>query len=185
MRAFRIFAIAALVLLAAGWAGAEEKKTYTEDEIIDAATGFFGTTTEGLATAVQKVFSELGEPNGFIPGEEISGAFIVGVRYGKGELNQKDAAPLKVYWQGPSIGFDWGGNASKVFVLVYELNNPDDLFQRFPGVDGSFYFVAGLGVNYQQNGAIILAPMRTGVGLRAGANVGYLHYNREHSWLPF
>jgi hypothetical protein len=90
-----------------------------------------------------------------------------------------------VYWQGPSIGFDFGGNASKVFTLIYNLDNTEALFQRYPGVDGSFYVVAGLGVNYQQAGDVILAPIRTGVGLRAGASVGYLHYSKEHSWIPF
>jgi hypothetical protein len=100
-------------------------------------------------------------------------------------LNRKTAGPRKIYWQGPSIGWDIGGNASKVFTLIYRLKSDDQMFQRYPGVDGSVYLVAGFGVNYQQSGKVILAPIRTGVGLRAGANVGYLHYNTEHSWLPF
>ena len=90
-----------------------------------------------------------------------------------------------MYWQGPSIGWDLGGNASKVFTLIYNLNSEDALFQRYPGVEGSLYIVAGVGLNYQQSGDVIMAPIRTGVGLRAGASIGYLHYNREHSWLPF
>ena len=107
------------------------------------------------------------------------------MRCGNGTLNRKTGGSRKVYWQGPSIGWDLGGNASKVFTLIYHLKNTEDLFQRYPGVDGSFYFVAGLGVNYQQAGNVILAPIRTGVGLRTtGANIGYLHYNKEHSWLP-
>ncbi|MEK9752644.1 MAG: EipA family protein [Rhodospirillaceae bacterium] len=109
----------------------------------------------------------------------------ISVAPGNGMLNRKTAGPRKIYWQGPSIGWDIGGNASKVFTLIYRLKSDDQMFQRYPGVDGSVYLVAGFGVNYQQSGKVILAPIRTGVGLRAGANVGYLHYNTEHSWLPF
>lgn len=158
---------------------------YTENEILNAARGFFGETTGGLAAAVEKVFGELGRPNGYILGEEVSGAFFVGLRYGNGELNLKNGPKRKVYWQGPSVGFDFGGNAAKSMTLVYGLKNADDIFQRYPGVSGSFYLVAGVGVNYQQNGDVILAPMRTGLGLRFGGNIGYLHYGREHSWIPF
>lgn len=159
--------------------------TYSVEEITAKAEGFFGDTTEGLAAAIEKVFADQGRPNGYIVGEEISGAIGVGLRYGNGLLNRKSTGTLQVYWQGPSIGWDLGGNASKVFTLVYNLDSTGSLFQRFPGVDGSFYVVAGLGVSYQQSGDVVLAPIRTGVGLRAGANIGYLHYNREHSWLPF
>ena len=136
---------------------------------------------------VQKVFEEQGRPNGYISGEELSGAIGVGVSYGKGKLvlkRHRSQASYQVYWQGPSIGFDLGGNASKVFVLVYNLERVGSLFQRFPAVDGSLYFVAGVGVNYQKSGDVILAPIRTGVGFRAGVNVGYMHYTREHSWVP-
>jgi hypothetical protein len=159
--------------------------TYTPEEIAAKAEGFFGDTTEGLAKAIEKVFNDLGRPNGYIAGEEVSGAIGIGLRYGKGNLNRKSAASRKVFWQGPSIGWDVGGNASKVFTLVYGLESDGQLFQRFPAVEGSFYFVAGLGVSYQQSGKVVLAPIRTGVGLRTGANVGYLHYGSEHSWLPF
>ncbi len=162
-----------------------EDETYSQDEILEKARGFFGATTEGLAKAVEKVFEDNGRPNAYIEGEEVSGAIVVGLRYGKGTLHRKASGSRQVYWQGPSVGFDFGGNVARVFTLVYNLKNPDDIFQRFPGVDGSFYFVAGVGVNYQQSGDIILAPMRTGVGLRAGANIGYLHYNREYSVFPF
>jgi len=163
----------------------KDDDTFTKNEIVDKAMGFFGATTKGLAEGIEKVFEDLGRPNGFIAGEEFSGAFVVGLRYGRGKLNRKTGGPIQVYWQGPSLGFDFGGNASKVFTLVYHLKNPNDIFRRFPGVDGSLYVVAGLSLNYQQAGDIVLAPIRTGVGLRAGANLGYLHYNREHSWVPF
>lgn len=159
--------------------------TYSKDEILTKAGGFFGSTTKGLAQGIEKVFSDLGQPNGYITGEEFGGAFFVGLRYGRGQLNQKNVAPRDVFWQGPSVGFDFGGNASKVFTLVYDLKRPGDLYRRFPGVEGSLYVVAGISLNYQRAGDVTLAPIRTGVGLRAGANIGYLHYNREHSWLPF
>ena len=159
--------------------------TYSKDEILTKAGGFFGSTTKGLAQGIEKVFSDMGQPNGYITGEEFGGAFFVGLRYGRGQLNQKNVAPRDVFWQGPSVGFDFGGNASKVFTLVYDLKRPGDLYRRFPGVDGSLYVVAGISLNYQRAGDVTLAPIRTGVGLRAGANIGYLHYNREHSWLPF
>ena len=164
---------------------AQDKDTYSAEEILAKAKGFFGDTTEGVAKAIEKAFADQGRPNGYITGEEASGAIGIGLRYGNGELNLKTAKPMKVYWQGPSVGFDLGGNASKVFTLVYRLKRVNDLFQRFPGVDGSLYFVAGLSLNYQQSGDIVLAPIRTGVGLRAGASVGYLHYTRKHSWVPF
>lgn len=161
--------------------------TYTQNEIVNRAANFFGSTTEGLARAVERVFAEKGSPNAYITGVEGGGALVVGLRYGDGDLFMKanGERPAKVFWQGPSVGFDVGGNASKVFVLVYNLPNTEAIYQRFPGVEGSAYVVAGVGVNYQQNGRVILAPMRTGVGVRLGANVGYLHYSKERNILPF
>lgn len=158
--------------------------TYSKNEVVHAASEFFGTTSEATATVVEHVFHDLGEPVGYIAGSEVSGAFGVGLRYGEGELVMKSGARRKVYWQGPTVGFDAGGNASKAFTLVYGLKRVDDVFKRFPGVDGSIYFVAGIGVNYQTRGAITLAPMRTGVGFRAGVNAGYLKYSREKRILP-
>lgn len=158
---------------------------YTAEEIVNVAGNFFGNTAQGIAKVVERIFAEQGKPVAYIVGEEASGAIGVGLRYGRGQLQYRDGAAMPVHWQGPSIGWDFGGNASKVMTLVYNLQNTGDLFQRFPGVDGSLYFVAGVGMNYQRAGEITLAPMRTGVGLRAGANVGYLHYTRKMSILPF
>lgn len=180
---FSIAAYAAFLIVAANAYAADD--TYSAEEITAKAKGFFGDTTEGLAKAIEKVFNDQGRPNAYITGEEISGAIGVGLRYGNGTLHRKSGGARKVYWQGPSIGWDLGGNASKVFTLIYNLHSDAQLFQRYPGVEGSFYFVAGIGVNYQQSGDVVLAPMRTGVGLRAGASIGYLHYGKEHSWLPF
>jgi hypothetical protein len=161
--------------------------TYSVDEIVDKAAGFFGATTEVVAKAVEGIVSRFGRPNAYIVGGEGSGAFIVGLRYGEGDLYMKSTAdhPTKVYWQGPSIGFDFGANASKTFTLVYNLPDPEAIYERFPGIEGSAYFVAGIGVNYQQSGHVVLAPMRTGVGLRSGVNGGYLSYSKERNWLPF
>lgn len=160
-------------------------KTYTEAEVVDAAGDFFGGVSEGLAKAVHRVFEQYGQPNAYIKGEEASGAFVIGLRYGQGDLVMKQGGRAKVYWQGPSAGWDFGGDAVKVFTLVYDLPNTDAIYQRFPGVEGSAYLVGGIGVNYQQRGDIVLAPMRSGIGIRLGASVGYLNYSREREWLPF
>ncbi len=177
--------LCALCLFQAYSASAADEDTYDQDTIVRDATRFFGKTTEGLGKIIEKAFREHGRPNAYIEGEEASGAIGVGLRYGDGVLKFKKGGNEKVYWTGPSIGFDLGGNASKVFVLVYHLPSASKIFQRFPGVDGSFYYVGGAGINYQQSGDIILAPIRLGVGLRAGASVGYMHYTRKKTWNPF
>jgi hypothetical protein len=159
--------------------------TYSQDEVLVATKDFFGDTSKDLATIIQKIFRDQGEPNAYITGEEGSGAIVVGLRYGNGWLHRKTENNRRVYWQGPSIGFDFGGNASKVFTLVYHLGSTNRIFQRFPGAEGMIYVVGGFGVNYQQSGNIILAPIRTGMGLRAGVNVGYLAYTRDQSIFPF
>jgi hypothetical protein len=176
-----------LALIAAPAFAAEKKdgKTYDEETVLKDASEFFGTHTEGLAKVIEKAFKDQGQPNAYIKGEEASGAIAVGLRYGDGVLAFKDGRTRKVHWSGPSIGFDFGGNAAKVFVLVYHLNDAEKLFQRFPAVDGSFYFIGGAGINYQQRGNIILAPIRLGVGLRAGANIGYMHYTKTKTYNPF
>jgi hypothetical protein len=183
----RLFIVAAAVAVwtAAGGALAAEDDTYDQETILETTKRFFGTTTEGLAEVIEKVFEDHGRPNAYIAGEEIAGAIGLGLRYGDGTLHRKAGGTAKVYWQGPSVGFDLGGNASKVFTLIYHLPSIDHIYQRIPGVEGTYYLVAGIGVNYQQTGDMILAPIRTGVGLRGGINIGYLHYNRVHSWLPF
>lgn len=171
-------------LAAAGAVRAADDATYDEESVLKAATDFFGQTTEGLAKVIEKAFKEQGRPNGYIRGEEAAAAITVGLRYGEGELTLKSGGNAKVFWAGPSIGFDLGANASKVFVLVYHLPNTEAIYQRFPGVDGSVYYVGGVGMNYQRRGSVVLAPIRLGVGLRAGASVGYLHYRREKTFNP-
>jgi len=158
---------------------------YDRNEIVNGVSDFLGVTAESAASAVERIFKDKGRPTAYIAGEEGSGAFIGGLRYGKGLLYMKNRQPVTVYWQGPSLGFDWGGNASRSFTLCYNLQYPEMIYRRFPGVDGSFYFVGGLGVNYQRADEVTLAPIRTGLGLRLGANIGYLSYSRNRHWLPF
>jgi hypothetical protein len=157
---------------------------YTANEITKAGSDFFGITSEAMAKAVQRIFGDLGQPDAYIKGEEGSGAFVVGLRYGSGWLVRKTREPQQVYWKGPSIGFDVGADASKAFTLIYNLREDRRLFQRFPGVEGSFYLVAGLGVNYQRSGGVTLAPIRNGVGLRAGVNAHYQVYSDRRDWFP-
>ncbi len=159
--------------------------TFDQESVLDAATGFFGSGAKGLAKAIEKVFADNGRPNAYILGNEGSAALIIGLRYGNGTMFHKIEGERKVHWTGPSIGFDAGANLSKVFVLVYNLYDTDDLFHRFPAVEGSFYWIGGVGVNYQQKGDIVLAPMRVGVGLRAGVNLGYMKYSKQKKLLPF
>lgn len=161
-----------------------EVDTYDETSTLQAAVDFFGQTTEGLAQVIAKAFREQGRPNGYIRGEEVAAAVTAGVRYGEGELILKNGAVRKVYWAGPSVGFDVGANAAKVFVLVYNLPQAQAIFKRYPGVDGSFYYIGGVGLHYQRLDGVTLAPIRLGVGLRAGASVGYTHYRPEKSLNP-
>lgn len=188
-----------VVLLAAGCAGPAgparypadgadapaDDSTYDRATVLGEAEALFGKGAEGVAQLVERAFADLGRPNGFIKGEEAAGAFAFGLRYGHGVLTLKSGESRPVYWQGSSIGFDVGANASKTFVLVYNLPSAERVFQRYPGVDGSLYFVGGLGLNYHQSGDIVLVPMRLGVGWRQGANVGYLKLTPEASVVPF
>ncbi|MDB5474561.1 MAG: hypothetical protein JWP49_72 [Phenylobacterium sp.] len=160
-------------------------ETFSRDEIVNSVSDFLGVTAESAGAAVERIFVKNGRPTGYIAGTEGSGALGIGARYGKGLLYMKNREPMEVYWQGPSIGFDTGGNASRVFTLCYDLDDPNLIFQRFPGVEGAAYFIAGVGVNYQRAGGITLAPMRAGVGFRLGANVGYLSYSRKRNIIPF
>lgn len=162
-----------------------EDDTYEEDTILKEADAFFGGGAEGLADVIEKLFKDKGRPNAYIKGQEVSGAIVIGARYGDGTLVRKAGGSTKVHWTGPTIGFDAGGNISKVFVLIYNLPNIEAIFQRFPAIDGSFYFIGGVGANYHQVGNLVLAPMRFGAGFRAGVNIGYMHYRKEKSWNPF
>jgi hypothetical protein len=160
-------------------------QTYTSDELVNRVSDFLGVTAEAAGGAIERIFKDNGRPTGYIAGEEGSGAITVGLKYGRGLLYMKDRPTMQTYWQGPTIGWDLGGNASRVFTLCYDLQYPDAIFRRFPGVEGSAYLVGGLGVNYARADGITLAPMRAGVGLRLGANIGYLSYSRQRNAWPF
>lgn len=159
--------------------------TFSMDEIKGTGHRFFGKVSVGFAKVVEHAFSRSGRPNGYILGEEAGGAFVAGLRYGEGVLYTKDAGEHRVYWQGPSIGYDFGAEGSKTMVLVYDLRSPGEIFNTFAGVDGSAYFIGGVGITYLARDDVILAPIRSGVGLRLGANVGYLKYTRQPTWNPF
>ncbi|WP_373506284.1 DUF1134 domain-containing protein [Aestuariivirga sp.] len=160
-------------------------ETYSNEEMLTVGHQFFGKTTRGLAKAVEYVFQRQGEPSAYIVGEEGAGAFVGGLRYGEGTIYYKNGTKQRIYWQGPSLGFDFGANGSRSLVLVYNSTSPEDLYDRFGGVEGSAYMIGGVGVNFQQRENIILAPIRTGVGARLGANVGYLKYSKRPNWNPF
>jgi hypothetical protein len=158
---------------------------YSQNEISTAGHGFFGSVTRGLASAIEYTFKKAGRPNGYILGEDGGGAFIAGLRYGEGALFTKDAGQHKIYWQGPSLGYDIGGEGSKTMVLVYNMRDIQDMYNRFGGIEGSAYLIGGVSVQFQKYGDVSLALIRSGVGLRLGANVGYLKYSRKPTWNPF
>ena len=162
-----------------------QAETYSRDEIVNNVSDFLGVTAEAAGGAIERVFQDNGRPTAYVAGEEGGAAIVGGARYGRGLLYMKNRQPIEVFWQGPSIGWDFGGNASRVFTLCYNLHYPEVIFQRFPGVEGSAYLIAGLGVNYLRSDDITLAPIRAGVGLRLGANVGYLGFSRTRRFLPF
>lgn len=166
-------------------AHAQARQTYQQDEILSAGHRFFGSVSRGLASVVERATSQWGQPNGYILGEEGSGAFVAGLRYGEGTLYTKNAGDLKVYWQGPSVGFDWGGDGARTMMLVYNLPSTGAVFQRFVGIDGSAYLVGGFGMTALTFNNIVVVPIRSGVGLRLGANIGYLKFTDQPTWNPF
>ena len=183
MKMIRKPAIALSLMLMSCVAFAED--TFNKNTILKDASEFLGEGAEGLGEVIEKLFEDLGEPNAYIKGQEASGALGVGARYGDGSLITKSGGSRKVHWTGPSIGFDAGGNVSKVFVLVYDMKSTEEIFQRFPAVDGSLYVIGGVSANYHQSGDLKLAPIRLGAGLRTGVNVGYMKYTKEKTWNPF
>jgi hypothetical protein len=158
---------------------------YSQNEISQAGHGFFGSVTRGLASAIEYTFKKAGRPNGYILGEDGGGAFIAGLRYGEGNLFTKDVGQHKIYWQGPSLGYDVGAEGSKTMVLVYNMREIQDMYNRFGGIEGSAYLIGGVSVQFQKYGDVSLALIRSGVGLRLGANVGYLKYSHKPTWNPF
>jgi hypothetical protein len=158
---------------------------YSPNELINAGHQFFGTISQGLATVIEKAVSNWGQPNGYVLGQEAGGAIVAGLRYGDGTLYTKNAGDLRVYWQGPSVGFDWGGDGARTMMLVYNLPRTDAVYQRFGGIDGSAYFIGGFGMTALTANNIVVVPIRAGVGLRLGANIGYLKFTPDATWNPF
>jgi hypothetical protein len=202
MRAVSRLAVTTLVLftVATGFAAAQgtappasmqpapppaRSDTYSSGEIINAGHKFFGAISRDLAQLVERAVSNWGLPNGYILGQEGGGAIVVGLRYGDGTLYTKNAGDRRVFWEGPSIGWDLGGEGARTMMLVYNLPSTDSIYQRFGGVDGSAYVVGGLGMTALTNGNVVVVPIRTGVGLRLGANVGYLIFTPLATWNPF
>ena len=159
--------------------------TYQQKDVLSAAEDVFGRGAKGLGDVVERIFRERGEPNGYIVGREAGGAFVVGVRYGSGTLFHKIEGQMPVFWTGPSVGFDAGADASRTFILVYNLNDSNDLFKRYPAAEGKAFFVGGFGANYLQRDDVVLVPIKLGVGLRLGINAGYLNFTRELKKVPF
>lgn len=159
--------------------------TYRRNDLFSAGERVFGKGAEGMAGILEKILKEQGEPNAYIAGREASGAVVVGLRYGSGILSHRIEGDQPIYWTGPSVGFDLGGNASKVFVLVYNLYDTEDMYRRFPEGEGHLYFVGGFSATYLRRGNIVLIPIRLGVGARAGVNIGYMKFRKKQRWLPF
>ncbi len=161
------------------------ESTFTVNEIVEAGNNAFGQVARGFAGVVEYAFQKQGRPNGYIIGQEAGGAIVAGLRYGEGILHTKNAGRHTVYWQGPSVGYDFGAEGSKTMILVYDMRDPGDVYGRFGGVDGSAYLIGGVGITFQQRDHVTMAPIRSGVGLRLGANIGYLKYSRVPTWNPF
>lgn len=164
---------------------ANAEQTYREDDLIGAAEGVFGDGAKGVATLIRRLLADQGEPNAYIVGREASGAFIIGARYGSGTLYHKVEGERPVYWTGPSIGFDAGANAGSTFVLVYNLYDSEDLYERYPAGEGQLYAIGGITASYMRKGDVVLIPIRVGAGLRLGINAGYMKFSKEQRWLPF
>jgi len=166
-------------------ADAAQGTTFKREELLSAAEGTFGKGASGLAGILERTLKEQGEPNAYISGREAAGALVLGLRYGSGTMFHKIEGQMPVYWTGPSVGFDLGGDANKVFVLVYNLHDSEELFRRFPAGEGRIYFVGGFAATYLRRGDIVLIPIRLGVGWRQGVNVGYMKFSHKSRWFPF
>lgn len=163
----------------------QQPQSYSTGELVSRGHSFFGTVSRGLALSIEKAVSQWGQPNGYILGQEGSGAFVGGLRYGEGVLYTRNAGDMKVFWQGPSVGWDFGGDGARTMILVYNLRSVDDVFRRFGGISGSAYVVAGFGMTALGADGIVVVPIRSGVGVRIGANLGYLKFTAQPTWNPF
>jgi hypothetical protein len=168
-----------------GVAFADAPPTYSTNEIIDSGHRFFGAVSRGLAEVVQEAVRRWGQPNGYVLGQEASAAFFGGLRYGEGKMYTRNAGDQRVFWQGPSVGFDAGADGDRTMMLVYNLPTVDSIFRRFGGIDGSAYFIGGFGFTALGAANIVVVPIRSGVGARLGVNVSYLKFTPRATWNPF
>lgn len=182
---FAAISMAVISLVPLRDARAADSSQYTMQEIIDAGHTFFGSTSGGIAKVVETAFSRYGLPNGYILGQEGSGAFVAGLTYGEGSLYTKNAGQRAMYWQGPSLGIDWGGNGNRVMMLVYNLPSVDTIYGRYGGVTGSAYLIAGASMTVLNRDNVIVVPVHTGIGARLGLNIGYLKFTATPTWNPF
>ncbi|MGO4707125.1 DUF1134 domain-containing protein [Microvirga sp. 2MCAF38] len=159
--------------------------SYNSNELVESGHQFFGSASRGLALAVQEAVSRWGEPNGYILGQEASGAFFGGLRYGEGKLFSRNAGERRIFWQGPSLGFDVGGDGARTMMLVYNLQHMDAIYRRFVGINGSAYLIGGFGVSAAKADDMVVVPIKTGVGARLGVNMGYLKFTPDPTWNPF
>lgn len=190
---FRPRLAAFLVLLLAALAGfpaqAQQQRPgpgqFSVEELVAAGHSFFGGVSAAIASGVESAVSRWGYPNAYILGEEGSGSFVAGLRYGDGRLRLKGGQDLPIFWQGPSLGWDFGGDGSRVMILVYNIRQPQDLLRRFVGISGSAYLVGGVAITALSAESYIVVPIRSGLGLRLGANVGYMKFTDRPEWNPF
>ncbi|MBD1547354.1 DUF1134 domain-containing protein [Labrenzia aggregata] len=163
----------------------EQGQTYGQDQIVATGHKFFGSVSGGLASVVENAFSKYGEPNGYILGEEGAGAIVAGARYGEGHLYTRNAGTHKLFWQGPSVGWDFGGNGDRVMMLIYNLPTVDAMYKRYVGINGSAYLVGGVGMTVLSNNEVFVVPIKSGIGARLGVNIGYLKFTDKPTWNPF
>jgi hypothetical protein len=180
-----LFAVALPALPAVAQTGGSLSDTFSGEELVESGQQFFGSAAQGLASVVERAVSEYGQPNGYVLGEEAGGALFIGAKYGEGVLYTRNAGQFSLYWQGPSIGLDVGGDGSKVMMLVYNLTAIQDILGRYPGVDGSAYVIGGVGMTVTKRADVVVVPIRSGVGARLGINVGYLNFTSQPTWNPF
>ncbi|RLQ88372.1 DUF1134 domain-containing protein [Notoacmeibacter ruber] len=185
MRMLASFLLTLLLVTGTAVQGQAAGNDYSAQEIVDNGHRFFGSTSGGLAQAIETIFARYGQPNGYVLGEEASGAFFGGLTYGEGKLYTKNAGDHSVFWQGPSLGIDFGGQGSRIMMLVYNLDSVSSLYTRYGGVAGAAYVLAGVGINVLERDNVLLVPVRTGIGARLGLNVGYLKLTPSPTWNPF
>ncbi len=183
----KLFLVSALLLAApaTSFAQGAVSETYSSDELVSAGHQFFGSVSQGLASLVERAISQFGQPNAYILGQEGAGALFAGARFGEGTMYTRNVGQREIFWQGPTIGFDVGGDGSRVMMLIYNLPSVEAVYGRYPSIEGSAYIVGGLGMNVMKRDEVVMVPIRSGVGARLGVNVGYLKFTNEPTWNPF